>query len=77
MEANNIKTMREALKQADVLISIATFEKDVKNDEVEKIRDKINTALSAPTCNCDELSKDDVLNGQKRLEIKNECGGNL
>lgn len=77
MEANNIKTMREALKQADVLISIATFEEDVKNDEVEKIRDKINTALSAPTRNCDELSKDDVLNGQKRLEIKNECGGNL
>lgn len=36
-----------------------------------------NAALSATTRNCDELSKDDVLNGQKRLEIKNECGGNL
>lgn len=62
-QLNNTAAMREALKQADVLISIATFEEGVKMDEVEKIRAKINAALSAPPRNCDKYKTlDDARN---------------
>lgn len=63
----NVAKMREALEQADVLISIATFEEGVKMDEVDKIRSKINAALSAPPRNCDVGTAEEQNNRFKRF----------
>lgn len=53
METNNINMIRDALVKAETLLAIATYDDGVIIEEVNKIRDEIKNALSAPPRNCD------------------------
>lgn len=50
---NAYEKMKMALINADVLLSLATFDKLVRMDEVERIKDKVKDALRIPPRNCD------------------------
>lgn len=63
----------EALLKADILISIATFEEDVRMDEVDKIRSEIKAAISAPPRNCDRFANTKKAYGS----FRKFCRGNF
>lgn len=50
---NAYEKQRTALINADVLLSLATFDEGVRMDEVERIKDKVKDALRTPCRNFD------------------------
>lgn len=68
-----ISKLREALLKADVLISIATFEEDVKKDEVYKLRSEIKAVISEPLRNCDVGTAEEQEKRYLALCDSNKC----